>query len=83
MTLQEIKSTPRYELEGLLYALRTYDAMHAYDGYNDKDIRQMAKEKPEVRAAYNKSLNTKRKYERLAGLVKPEKRDKSFKDLLI
>tara|TARA_Y100001938_G_C8042054_1_gene406672 strand:- start:803 stop:1069 length:267 start_codon:yes stop_codon:yes gene_type:complete len=83
MSLEDIKSTPRHELDGLLYALNVYKTMHAYDGYNDKDIRQMAKEKPEVRAAYNKSLNTKRKYERLAGLVKPEKRDKSFKDLLI
>jgi len=83
MTLEDIKSTPRHELDGLLYALNVYQTMHAYDGYTDKDIRQMAKDKPEVRAAYNTSLNMKRRYERLAGLAKPEKRDKSFKDLLI
>ncbi len=82
MTLQEIKSTPRYELEGLLYALRTYDAIHAYDGYTPKDIGQLSKDKPELRSSYNRSVNLKRKYERLTGKSKPEKANQSLSDVL-
>ena len=82
MSLEEIKSTPRYELDGLMYGLSIYDTIHAYDGYSPKDIGQMAKDKPEVRSAYNKSINMKRKYERLAGQSKPEKQNQSLSDLL-
>ena len=56
-----------------MYGLSIYDTIHAYDGYSPKDIGQMAKDKPEVRSAYNKSINMKRKYERLAGHSKPQK----------
>ena len=32
------------------------------DGYDDKDINQMAKDKPQVRQQWIKYLETKRKY---------------------
>ena len=81
MNWEDIKSTPRYELEGLLRALNTYNIIHAYDGYNDKDIGQMAKDKPEVRTNYGVSKRLKEKYEILIGVNKPKKLT-SFKDLL-
>ena len=82
MSLEDIKATPRYELDGLLYALKTFETIHAYDGYSPKDIGMMSKDKPEVRSAYNKSTNMKRKYERLMGLSKPEKQNQSLSDVL-
>tara|TARA_R100001463_G_scaffold29743_7_gene67747 strand:- start:241 stop:531 length:291 start_codon:yes stop_codon:yes gene_type:complete len=82
MSLDDIKATPRYELDGLLYALNTYKTIHAYDGYTPKDIGQMSKDKPEIRSAYNKSINMKRKYERLVGLSKPQKQNQSLSDVL-
>ena len=82
MSLEEIKSTPRYELEGLLYALRTHDAIHAYDGYTPKDISQLSKDKPELRSSYNRSVNLKKKYERLLGQSKPENPKQSLSDVL-
>ncbi len=83
MSLKEIKATPRYELDGLLYAFNVYNTIHAYDGYNDDDISQLSKDKPEIRSGYNKSVNMKRKYERLSGLTKPQTKGKSLKELLI
>jgi hypothetical protein len=82
MSLEEIKSTPRYELDGLMYGLNTYDTIHAYDGYSPKDIGHMAKDKPEIRSAYNRSVNLRKKYERLAGYSKPEKQNQSLSDVL-
>ena len=82
MTLEDIKATPRYELDGLLYALNTHNMIHAYDGYTPKEIGQMAKDKPEIRSAYNRSINMKRKYERLVGLSKPEKQNQTLSDVL-
>jgi hypothetical protein len=81
MTLEEIKSTPRYQLDGLLIANGLYESIHSFDGYNSSDINQMAKDKPEVRSAYAKSLQLKEKYEKLAGLRK-SKKVTSFADLL-
>ena len=82
MSLEEIKATPRYELDGLLYALKVNTSIHAYDGYTPKDIGQMAKDRPEIRSAYNRSVNLKRKYERLTGQSKPEKQNQSLSDVL-
>ena len=81
MSLAEIKSTPRYELDGLMYGLQVYDAMHAYDGYTPKDIGQLSKDKPEIRSAYNRSVNLRKKYERLTGHSKPEQKQ-SLSDVL-
>jgi hypothetical protein len=61
-TWSEIKDTPHIELEALLFALGEYNKLHSMDGYNDKDVNQMAKERPEVRSHYSTYLETKRKY---------------------
>tara|TARA_R100001443_G_scaffold109195_1_gene120380 strand:- start:1352 stop:1624 length:273 start_codon:yes stop_codon:yes gene_type:complete len=82
MSLEEIKSTPRYELDGLMYALKTHEVIHAYDGYTPKDIGQMSKDRPEVRSAYNRSVNMKRKYERLIGKSKPVETEQSLTDIM-
>ena len=43
MTWKEIKETPRMELEGLLAASHEYELLHSMDGYEGKDISDMAK----------------------------------------
>tara|TARA_X000001382_G_scaffold128765_2_gene119211 strand:- start:316 stop:579 length:264 start_codon:yes stop_codon:yes gene_type:complete len=73
MSWDEIKSTPRVQLDGLLLALQNYTTMHAFDGYNDKDINEMAKNKPEVTSQYSESKRVKRKFELRAGIQKVEK----------
>jgi len=62
----EIKATPRYELQGLATALSEFNVLHSFDGYNSKDIDEIAKDKPEVREKYSEFLDKRRKY----GLVK-------------
>ena len=52
MSWREIKETPRIELEGILAALGEYNLLHSFDGYNEKDISEMAKNKPEIRSKY-------------------------------
>ena len=42
MSWEEIKRTPRMELEGLLGAMHEYDQFHAMDGYDAKDVGEMA-----------------------------------------
>jgi len=74
---EEIKATPRTELEGLLIAFQEYSSLHSFDGYDEKDISAMAKKRPEVRSHYVQYLEKKRKYYQSA-----EQRPKSFKDLL-
>ena len=67
MSWDEIKRTPRLELESLLSAMHEYDTMHSMDGYDDKDINDMAKNKPSIRGNYTKYLETRRKYEQMLG----------------
>ena len=81
MSLEEIKATPRYELEGLLRALSLYNKMHQFAGYTSKDIAGLAKDKPEVREEYNKSLEIKEKYDLLIGR-KTAKKVTSFHEVL-
>ena len=78
MSWEEIKRTPRLELEGLLSAMYEYDTMHSMDGYDDKDISDMAKNKPSIRSSYNKYLATRRKYESMIG----KKQNVSFDGLI-
>ena len=73
MSWQDIKSTPRNELEGLLRALNISNTIHAFDGYSDKDIGEMSKGKPNVRADYNESMSMKEKYQILIGAQKARK----------
>ena len=79
MSWIDIKRTPRIELEGLLHAYAEYSILHSFDGYNDKDISQMAKNKPEVRSQYGKYIEANRKLKRKLG---QEVESKSFKGLL-
>ena len=67
MTWEEIKKTPRYELEGILAACHEYSLLHSMDGYEAKDINDMAKHRPSVRGEWNRYMEQRRKYERLAG----------------
>lgn len=70
MSWKEIKQIPRVELDGLLLGLRNYTTIHAFDGYNDKDISEMAKTKPEVNRQYRESMNLKESFEIKAGYKK-------------
>jgi len=67
MKWDEIKQTPRYELMGLLSASQEYQIFHSMDGYNDKDINEMAKERPEIRSQYAEYLEMRRKYSDMLG----------------
>ena len=67
MSWNDVKSTPRYELTGLLTALNNYNRLHQFDGYTDTDVSAMAKDKPQVRSEYGKCLELKAVYERRAG----------------
>tara|TARA_R110000824_G_scaffold401121_2_gene610767 strand:- start:166 stop:489 length:324 start_codon:yes stop_codon:yes gene_type:complete len=67
MTWEEIKRTPRYELEGVLAACHEYSLLHSMDGYEAKDVNDMAKHKPSVRQDWNRYMSQKRKYEALSG----------------
>ena len=79
MSWLDIKNTPRRELEGILAAFSEYNTLHSFDGYNDNDISQMAKDKPEIRAAYVKYVESNRNLREKLG---QEAKSKSFKDLL-
>jgi len=80
MSWSDIKSTPRHELTGLLGAMSNYNIMHTFDGYTPEEIGDMAKNKPQVRSDYNKSLILKRNYEARSGAK--QQKVKSFKELM-
>jgi len=67
MSWKEIKSTPRMELEGLLQAMHEHDELHSMDGYDDKDINEMAKNKPSIRMHYTRYLEKRAKFNRMLG----------------
>ena len=75
LSYTEIKESSRGELLGLLKGLNNYNILHAFDGYTDKDITEMAKNKPHVRGDYARTQSLKAKY----GYGKPPT---SFKELL-
>ena len=75
---EEIKNTPRWELEGLLQAMHEYDLFHSMDGYEDKDINEMAKNRPSVRSSYSRYKEKRAKYEEMIG----KQRQASFGELL-
>lgn len=61
-TWSELKATPRIELQGVATALSEFNILHSYDGYNARDIDEMAKDRPEIRDKYNLYLDKRRKY---------------------
>jgi len=67
MTWEEIKRTPRHELQGLLAACYEYSLLHSMDGYDANDIGEMAKNKPSIRGDWNRYMTARRKYEKLSG----------------
>ena len=77
MSWNEIKETPRQELEGLLAAYAQHENFHSMDGYDDNDVSQMAKNKPSIRQSYNRYLQTRAKYEEMIG----KRKIQSLKDL--
>ena len=79
MSWQEIKTTPRHELTGLLVAYSNYSLLHQFDGYSNEDISTMAKDRPELRGAYAKCLAFKASMEKKAGM---QVKQQSFKELL-
>ena len=79
MSWADIKRTPRVELVGLLRAYSEYLLLHSYDGYSDKDISEMAKNKPEVRSQYGQYIEANRRLKKKLGQVVESK---SFKGLL-
>ena len=52
MSWEEIKRTPRIELEGLLIALGQHQQLHSLDGYDAEDIKSIAKDKPRIRSEW-------------------------------
>ena len=76
LSWNEIKNTPRVELEGILIAYNEHQQLHSLDGYDDTDITHLAKNKPQIRGQYARYLEKKRKY------YKTVEEKKSFKDLL-
>ena len=70
MSWSEIKATPSVQLHGLLKALQHNSAYHAFDGYSSKDINNMAKDKPDMRAQYEKTQKVKEKFDIKTGRKK-------------
>jgi len=73
MNWSEIKASTKQELEGLLYGLSQYNKYHQFDGYDDKDISEMAKNKPQIRSDYYKYVELKDEYDIRMGVKRPEK----------
>lgn len=79
MSWSEIKATPRNELIGLLGAMSNYNIMHTFDGYTPDEIGELAKNKPQIRNDYNKSISLKKRYEARSG---QQEVVKSFKEIM-
>jgi len=78
MSWNEIKNTPNRELVGLVHALSTHTLIHAFDGYSPDDISKLAKDKPQVRGDYAKSLQVKAMLEAKSGV---KRKVASFRDI--
>ena len=79
MSWQEIKTTPRVELQGLLESYQEYNVLHSFDGYTAEDVGVMAKDKPRIRSQYNKYVEARRRLKAKTGQVQ---KPKSFKEML-
>tara|TARA_R110000751_G_scaffold302852_1_gene417139 strand:- start:400 stop:648 length:249 start_codon:yes stop_codon:yes gene_type:complete len=73
----EIKSTARFELEGLLLALGEYNVLHSMDGYDSEDINDMAKNKPAIRGQWARYNAARGKY-----YSQNEGKKKTFKGMM-
>ena len=79
MRWDDIKKSPRHELEGILAAWGIYEQMHAFDGYTPDDINEQSKNRPSLRSDYNKYMEINAKYQEKIGA---RKKTQSFKDLI-
>ena len=80
MSWSEIKKTPRIELEGILAAMSEHSVLHSFDGYTSDDVGEMAKNKPEVRSAYNSYREANARLRKKLG--RKVKKPQSFSGLL-
>ena len=76
MSWEELKRTPRRELVGLVTALSEYNILHSFDGYTDKGVAEMSKDRPEMRQQYADFKSAQRKYN-----GKKQRSVESFKEL--
>ena len=78
MSWNDIKATPKLELNGLIGALQEYNVLHSFDGYSEGQVADMAKQNPEVRQQWADYKEKRRKY------VHSEKKQniKSFSELM-
>jgi hypothetical protein len=79
MSWSEIKKTPRHELNGLVAAMSNYNVMHSFDGYSDKEVNELVKNKPEIRSDYTKYLEINALYQERTGR---RRKIESFRDIL-
>jgi hypothetical protein len=79
MSWSELKSLPRNELEGLLFGLSQYSKIHQFDGYDENEIGDMAKTKPQIRSDYYKYRELKDAYDARLGIKKQPKRLEQIK----
>jgi len=77
MRWDDIKNTPRIELDALLMGISEYNILHSFDGYTPQQVNDMAKNQPDVRQNYAKYQERRRKY----GLEETSK-VKSFHELV-
>ena len=68
MSWSELKATPRHELVGLLGAMSNYNILHSFDGYTPDEIGDLAKNKPQIRSDYNKSMALNKNINKVTGL---------------
>jgi hypothetical protein len=73
MSWSELKRLPRNELEGLLFGLSQYSKMHQFDGYDENDIGDMAKNRPQVRTDYYNYRELREEYEARLGMKRRAK----------
>jgi len=75
MSWEELKNTPRYELEGLMIGLSEYTILHSFDGYTSKDVSEMKKNNSQISQQYADYMARQRKYNK-------SKKPKSFGELM-
>jgi len=78
MRWDDIKKSPRHELDGLLFAFGMYNELHSFDGYTAEDISEQAKSRPSIRGDYAKYLEINAKYQDKIGI---KRKSQSFRDI--
>ena len=75
-TIDNLKKKIEKTIKGKIAVATIYNTVHAFDGYTDKNISEMAKENPSVRGDYARTQGMKARF----GLTKAAPRD--FKELI-